>query len=204
MQLPFSFPWQEAKAWLEQQPTHNKYHVHQAEQRNFRGYTCEQVVKTPGLLDLFNEPEILKVAHQWLGTLPVLYSLNAWWSLVAEEPEGTWNQFWHRDTDDSRFLVLFLFLTDVDENSGGTQIDRNGIHTLCGPAGSLFFVDTTNLHRGLVPKTHDRLIVWARYGYGANSNSADKEMRPVAASEVPTKMAGTYAERQTNRLLVEW
>jgi len=204
MQLPMSFPYQEAKAHLLQQPTHDGYHSHQSNQKNFKGWTCEQVLRTPGLLDLFNDPLIIETAQRWLGTLPCLYSLNAWISLVAEQPEGQHNQFWHRDTDDHRFLTLFLLLTDTDENSGATQVECNGVHTLCGPAGSLFLVNTLNPHRGLVPKSHDRMIVWARYGYGENSNSCDKEMRPVTGNEVPTSMTGTMQERMINRLLVQW
>src|SRR5471032_1817355 len=44
-----------------------------------------------------------------------------------------------------------------------------------GPAGTMFLVNTIALHRGLMAKQKPRLVVWARYGLGPNTNSADLE-----------------------------
>lgn len=215
-----------AVEWLGGRPVHPGPHV-LTMAPGFSGYRPEDVVRGPGLLDLFNDARILSVVEGWLGLAPCLYSVNAWWSHAGGEAQLWHAQHFHRDTDAARFLVLFVYLTAVDKSSGPFQIVTGTHHagpsgqgaefsgrverdygdrifSAVGPAGTLVLADTRALHRGLVPRSRDRLVAWARYGEGSNSNSADLEMAPVPAGEVPTAMVGTGRERHINRLLVDW
>jgi len=205
--LPMVAHAEELRAWLERQETFVGPHVRAKNMYSaFRYYDPNVVIKAPGLLDFCNHPVVIDVMEQWRGSVPCLYSVNCWWSLHGHEPQCWHNQEWHVDTDADRFLCLFVYLTDVDsEEDGPQQIDKDGVWSVLGKAGTMFVTDTLNRHRGLAPKSRDRLMLWARYGEGANSNSADLDgVTPIPVAEIPTHMTGTERERQINRLLVEW
>ena len=215
------------------------------------GYTMDQLIRAPFLVDLFNQSTIVDFVEAYLGCVPTLYSLNAWWSFPAKTPEGLNAQYFHRDTDDWRFCTLFLYLTDVDEDGGPHQVvkgsqtldrmqrlvsaakerglDTSGFDTersfvdhfgrefslQCetifaddvwnglGPAGTMFLVNTIALHRGLMAKQKPRLVVWARYGLGPNTNSADLEQGTLNSKQVPANLPQTPRNRYINRLLFE-
>jgi hypothetical protein len=172
----------------------------------FKYYRPTDVIKAPTLLDTFNHPMVIEIMAKWLDCCPCLYSVNAWWSLRGFEPQCWHNQEWHVDTDADRFLCLFIYLTDVtSEEDGPQQIEKDSVWSILGRAGTMFVSDTLNRHRGLPPKRRDRLMVWARYGNGPNSNSADLDgVAPIPAREVPTKMKGTVIDQHINRLLVNF
>jgi hypothetical protein len=102
--------------------------VHQTTLSNARenftmaGYHLDQVVRTPGILELFNHPSIVDFLELYFGCVPTLYSLASWWTFPAENPEKLNVQYFHRDVDDWKFCTVFLYLTDVDENSGPHQV----------------------------------------------------------------------------------
>lgn len=73
-----------------------------------------------------------------------------------------------------------------------------------GPAGTMFIANTLALHRGLLPAINPRLIVWARFGFGSNTNSVDHHVRPLPRSRVPTRLADTLRNRYINRMLLSF
>jgi len=216
------------------------------------GYRSDQVIRAPHVVDLFNDPRLIDLLEAYLGCVPTLYSLNAWWSFPANKPELIYSQYFHRDIDDWRFVTLFLYLTDVDDASGPTQVIP-GTHTpagmtallqkaksqgrkvegfdaagsfvstmgeqyseeverlfgdqvanVVGPAGTMHLVNTVALHRGLMPTSKPRLIMWARYGLGPTCNSSDLEHGPLSKRLVPTFMADSPRNRFVNRLLFDF
>ncbi len=220
----------------------------------FAGYTVDQLLRAPHLVDFFNQPAIVDFIEAAFGCVPTLYSLNAWWSFPATSPTGDGMQRFHRDTDDWRFLTLFIYLTDVDEGAGPHQLVA-GSHTIDGmtrllegvrarnpaeqviapqqsfevesyfrptfsafvedqlrdstidiggPAGTVFIANTVAIHRGLMPTAKPRLIVWARYGLGCNTNSMDLEQGPLARLLTNSTMPDTLRNRYINRLLFEF
>lgn len=198
----------------------------------FACYRPDQFMRAPSLLDQVNDPRLLDLIEAYLGCTPTLYSLNAWWSLPSPKPEYVNVQYFHRDTDDFRFLVLFIYLTDVDGESGPHQIvpgshdprrvpketfvDSMGVEfseqiektyspdTIAGPAGTMFLANTVALHRGLVPKKKARLILWARYGLGPNTNSVDNVQGPYAQSQLLNRLKDTPRNRYVNRLIIDF
>jgi hypothetical protein len=216
------------------------------------GYSMDQLLRTPQLVDILNRPAIVDLIERYLGCVPTLYSLNAWWSFPSQAPEMVNVQFFHRDSDDWRFCALFLFLTDIDVDAGPHQvingshtvagmqrlIDRakgvgrdvsgfdaadsfvnsmgedfsnrceqlfhDSIETVLGPAGTMCLVNTIALHRGLVPSRHPRLMIWARYGLGPNTNSADLEQGPLCHAQLAPSLEDTPRNRYINRLLFEF
>jgi hypothetical protein len=67
----------------------------------------------------------------------------------------------------------------------------------------MFLANTLALHRGLLPRS-PRLMIWARYGLGPNSNSADLEQGPLSRSQIVTSLADTPRNRYVNRLMFEF
>jgi len=98
------------------------------------------------------------------------------------------------------------FVHDMGEDSSSAceQHFRNAAVQLTGPADSMFLVNTLALHRGIVPTRTDRLIIWALYGLGSNTNSTDLERGPVGIRLVPTRLQGTPRETYINRLLLQF
>jgi hypothetical protein len=254
---------EEIRGHLEKLPVYAGFHIFSSDKRlrplgdvrqgsSFAGYTADQVLRTPHLVDLFNHPAIVDFVQLALGCVPTLYSVNAWWSFPAQSPKQLNNQFFHRDNDDWRFFTLFLYLSDVDEHSGPHQLIA-GSHTLAGteslikrakfadpgdmpmvaadsfsnsfgmdfstnceryfrdsivditgPAGTIFTANTVAIHRGLMPTKTPRLVAWARYGLGPNSNSIDMEQGPLSHHQVFAHLPDTPRTRYINRLLFEF
>jgi len=111
-------------------------------------------------------------AGRYLGQTPRLYSLNAFTTYPIDGPLNPDIQEWHRDRDDSRFLALFVYLTDVLHLEDGAHQFQGGTHegaesgkvfTILGPAGTAFLADTRGLHRGERPVGNTRTMAWARW-----------------------------------------
>ena len=229
VELPMRPYVDDMRHWFTHQTTHPGPHIY-SPSPGFGGYRMDQVLRCPGMVDLFNDPMLLGLVETWLGCTPTLYSVNAWWSYPGTEPRLINSQYFHRDTDDWRFVTLFVYLTSVDDTSGPHQIvegshtedwsevsgkgpDFSGkieathadlIRTITGPAGTMFLCNTTALHRGLMPSSRSRLVAWARYGLGPNTNSADLEQGPLARCQIPSEMPDTPRNRYINRLLFDF
>ena len=102
---------------------------------------------------------------------PWLYSVNAFWSRPGTAPLRKDIQEFHKDYDDKRFVAMFVFLTDVLRDADGVH-DLHGpdnqVRTVRGPAGTVFLADTSRLHRGRKPQTHERGFCWYRWGITEN------------------------------------
>jgi len=87
----------------------------------------------------------------------------------------------------------------------GPVPDEHIVSTL-GPAGTAFVADTRALHRGLPPIAAPRLMFWARYGLGPNSNSSDIDLPtgPIPRRQIPSPIASNHRNRYVARMLVNW
>lgn len=126
--------------------------------------TQEDTLRAPGLLELGFL--VWPVVYDYLGAEARLYSANAFWTRPGAHVRPDIQEF-HTDPDDTRFVALFVYLTDVlKPEDGAHQIkDRfGGVHTVLGPAGTAFLADTSQPHRGIKPTTGERGIAWLRWG----------------------------------------
>lgn len=151
-------------------------------------YRDEDIVRIPHLLELANHPRVLGPVAQWLGGRPTLAALRLWWSTPSSDGTPEHAELFHRDVDDLRFVKLFVYLTDVTEDTGPhvyvdgshavdrlTEIRRyeddavaaafgaDTISTLTGRAGTAFLENTYGMHRGVPPIAGPRLIFQPLY-----------------------------------------
>ncbi|WP_339854184.1 hypothetical protein [uncultured Nisaea sp.] len=81
------------------------------------GYDRKDIMAAPHLHMLANHPRVVGVAARLLGVMPSLMATSMWWSFPGRV-EGEHAELFHIDRHCYRFCKLFIYLTDVDEDSG--------------------------------------------------------------------------------------
>lgn len=171
-------------------------------------YGNEAILDAPHLLGIANHPKVLAIVEEVLGAKPTIGALRLWWSTPSASGEPEHAELFHRDVDDLAFLKLFVFLTDVDDESGPhifaagshqkdvlTRIARysdeeveaavgaDKILRLAGPAGTSFIENTYGLHRGLPPTKKPRLVFQPLYTLRPVIYGPKRPLRPRRASD---------------------
>lgn len=151
-------------------------------------YKREDLTAIPEIIQIANDSRIINIISKYLGVKPTISNINCWWSFgdreVAKEA-----QYFHRDVDDYKFVKMFFYLTDVNEENGPhifvkgshkinklLQLRRfndnevaenfkNQIITLVRPKGSCFIEDTYGIHKGQLPVNGKRLLLQIQYSY---------------------------------------
>ncbi|MBC7435432.1 MAG: hypothetical protein H7332_05125 [Bdellovibrionales bacterium] len=146
------------------------------------------------LMDLANDPDILAAVAARLGAKPTIASAEAWWTFGEHNQNAShaFDDIYHRDVDDLRFVKLFLYLTDTDLHSGAHRFvlgshnddrftrrgaindaDVDGAYapdkllTVTGTAGTSFLEETWGIHRALLATQGRRLIFSVLYTLAA-------------------------------------
>ncbi|WP_051398072.1 hypothetical protein [Runella limosa] len=149
--------------------------------------SIKNIISIPEVIEIANNPQILNIVAAYLGCKPTIDNVQAWWSFPgndkAEEAEN-----YHRDNDAIRFVKLFIYLTDVDEESGPhkyieqshcsnilnqkSRMDddlventygNDKVKVFTGAKGLSFLEDTWGIHKGQLPKSKLRLLLQIRY-----------------------------------------
>ena len=167
---------------------------------------------------MINNAAVLSIARAYLGCCPTISGIYLQWSFPARHQTAD-VQYFHRDPDDWRFLKLFVYLTDVDEESGPHEFvlgshrssgrifskpyaeeevervyGRDQIIKITGPKGTTFIEDTWGIHRGRVPLARPRLLLQVQYSV----------LPIMKLAYQPIAMPGAnYIDRYVNRLLIE-
>ncbi|MFM7325806.1 MAG: phytanoyl-CoA dioxygenase family protein, partial [Nodosilinea sp.] len=162
-----------------------------------RYFDQRDILETPGIMELINDSRLLEMVAEILGCKPTLSEVSLWWLYHDYDPQeeatnhtgyASYPLEYHRDIDNWRVVRVFLYLTDVDAESGphsylrGTQMmnlpifrrvnlaPNQPLHPLLqrrlditGQAGTLIIMDPFGLHRAIVPKTQDRLMLAFSY-----------------------------------------
>ena len=170
---------------------------------NLAHFHDRDLLNCPHLLEIATDPLRLGIAQTFLGAVPQVITVAAWWSFAqAEQAKAA--QLFHLDMDDYRFFKFFIYMTDVDEEAGphvfvpttnrqetlvaarqrapSPEAFDNWMGTLrksdedvlaafgiepvhiMGKAGSNFIACTRGIHKGLLPKSKNRLICQVAYG----------------------------------------
>jgi hypothetical protein len=118
-------------------------------------------------------------------------------------------QAFHRDVDDKKFLALYFYLSDVDDDAAHVyEIWHHGDgpegtnFRVTGPAGTMFIEDGAGFHKGNHPKKRPRLAAWVRFGVSdpPDSYKVDR-LYPVTAPALWDCM--NEKQRRMTRLIVK-
>ena len=177
------------------------------------------VLACRGLMDLANDPDVLSAVAQRLGAPPTLASAEVWWTFGENNVAShhAFDDIYHRDADDLRFVKMFVYLTDTGLKAGAHRfilgshkddlfIRRGAISeqevdgaytpdkmlTVTGVAGTGFLEETWGIHRALLATEGRRLMFSAIYALGAHM--------PFAPAKPLLPLPDGY-DRYVNRLL---
>lgn len=214
---------------LHDKPCTNLYHPHLGSfsadnpppESHLAHYAREDIVPISAALKIANNEEILALVQGYLGCKPVISNLLVWWS-YPERKKPEYAQLYHRDFDDIRFIKLFVYLTDVDENSGPHVYIKNTVNAnkfrrptrlsdekiaknfpledkvvFCGKKGTVFLEDTFGLHKGQLPYEKKRLILQVEYAVNPLLGETYKK---VAVAKEDKQ----YLDPYVNQLLVDF
>ena len=145
------------------------------------------------ILRLITDENFLHIANEYLNAKPILDIIAIWWNktipetLSKEDKEllkNTSAQMFHHDMDRLKFIKFFIYITDVDLDTGphvyvrksnlkspayilkdgrysDEMISENAgedVISICGPKGSIIAVDTRGLHKGMEVNKSERLL----------------------------------------------
>lgn len=144
---------------------------------NICSYKMNHLFHNPFLIKLMTRPDIVALAQEYLGCLPVVAEMNIFWNKFTGEKFHTQNV--HRDYNDFKFLTVFIYLTDVDDDNGphvyypkthnGEEVSEEPV-VIKAKAGTAIFGDTYALHYGKPLEKGQRLLFWSRYSIHKSNN----------------------------------
>jgi hypothetical protein len=179
-------------------------------------YSRNDLAQNENVLKIANDPSVLRVVQDFLGTVPTISNINMWWS-TSNHSQAKDAQFFHRDVDDIKFCKLFVYLTDVGPNDGphtfvkgSTSSDKltyirrytddeiiknfgkENIINFIRPKYSCFIVNSYGFHKGTLPIDNDRLLLQVQYS-----------INPIAIENyTPIELSHSY-NKYINRLILE-
>ena len=160
-------------------------------------------------------PAVLKIVSDYLGMFPILNKINLLLSTNDRLQENS-SQFPHLDPIDFKIAKIFLYVNDVDEDTGPFQIMRadasdeiqlkyryrfgrltdeqmfdvvgkENLHVCVGPKGTANFADTCRgFHFGSRPAPKQRKLIMYQYVTPFAAHW------PIAERDVATKFKGGF------------
>jgi hypothetical protein len=144
------------------------------------------------------------IAADYFGEEALLYSISAFVTQPSPHHYRDTHD-WHRDRDNPRMLVAFMYGTDVESFDDGAHLYEIGSHrdedrgenyngyrparptrTVLGPAGTTFFIDPHGCHMAPRPQRRPRLLIWARWCAASCTDGMEGPFsRDLAAQEWP-------------------
>lgn len=97
-----------------------RYVGYGADEFPFCSYPLCDIVLAPHLLEAVVNPQIADIGWRIFGAIPRLWKIFAHWDLPGSKflAHGTSVGHYHRDLNDVGMMWVYVYLTDVDRNSG--------------------------------------------------------------------------------------
>lgn len=175
-------------------------------------YKANDLIQSTDIQNLLVSPTILSIAQNYLGCLPKIDILTAWWSFPSKKADSRAAQYWHFDLDRPKWIKVFFFLTDCGEKNGphkyiegshkviSNDIRRKGyvrlmdqevefhsihekIKVFTAEKGSILFEDTIGLHKGQKVERGNRLILQFQYSSSLFGSEIERIKLPKYQSE---------------------
>jgi hypothetical protein len=175
-------------------------------------YKANDLIESADIQNLLVSPAILSVAQNYLGCLPKIDILTAWWSFPSKKADSNAAQYWHFDLDRPKWIKVFIFLTHCGNKNGphkyiekshkhiSSDIRRKGyvrlideevenygrqkdVKVFTATQGSVLFEDTLGLHKGQTVENGSRLILQFQYSSALFGSRVEKIKLPKHQSE---------------------
>jgi len=167
-------------------------------------YFDKDIAECREIVELGNSEKIISLVSAYLGCKPTITSMAAWWTKAGgNAPDKFYDDMFHRDADDYKFIKLFVYLNDVQAENGahcfvkGSHLSKKCTErrtfsdeeiaanfapsdrlVLTGNGGSAFLEDTWGLHRSSPCTSGERLMV--QFLYSLTALNAEATPKPVA------------------------
>jgi hypothetical protein len=143
------------------------------------------LLRSPAVRRLLGDASLIYLGQRYLEAPPINDLVTMWWSAPQGPASSEAAQLFHFDMDRIRFLKVFVYLTDVDADTGphvyvrGSHRSRpraffrdrrfsdrevaeafpaDDICELVAPAGTMIAADTSGLHKGKALARGQRLL----------------------------------------------
>jgi hypothetical protein len=141
--------------------------------------------------EFVTDPVMALISQKYLGQPVIMDEVALWWTTNKKAEDANLNaQLFHQDRDRLSFLKFFIYLTNVEPDTGphvylrgshksipwalrgdGRKTDEavqaaglwHEVKEITAPAGTLMAVDTIGLHKGKTPISSDRLALENEY-----------------------------------------
>lgn len=81
-------------------------------------YNANDLLKLNSVQKILLNKKIKNIASTYLDAEPILYNINCWYSFPSLLPDSNAAQLWHFDMDRPKWLKLFFYISDCNENNG--------------------------------------------------------------------------------------
>ena len=81
-------------------------------------YHANDLLKVNSVQKILSNNVIKNIASNYLDAEPILYNINCWYSFPSILPDSNAAQLWHFDMDRPKWLKLFFYISDCNENNG--------------------------------------------------------------------------------------
>jgi len=101
----------------------NKKLKHEKTESLYTSYDLTTQLNCSDLLSICLDERLISIAQNYIGSAPRLYSLNTFKTLPSNNisNEKYFTHEFHRDVDNLKWVVFFIFWTDTDKDNGGFQ-----------------------------------------------------------------------------------
>lgn len=176
-------------------------------------YDSDQLLEIDKIQKILLDKRIINIAQNYLGCLPVIDIVAAWWNFPSTKADHNAAQLWHFDMDRPKWIKVFIYLTDCNLNNGPHcfvesshqkipyQLRSKGyvrledhevskffhsdkIKTFTADKGTVLFEDTRGLHKGLKVNADSRLLLQFQYSSSLFGSKQEKLKFPKNQTDV--------------------
>jgi len=142
------------------------------------------ILRLASVQDLISDSTLLSIAQKFLDAKPILCQTNLWRSVNFNLKFSSNAQLFHRDFDHEKWIKVFIYLTDVSQETGPHCYVKGSQHKIinhdvkrerdpfinehfpeedvvyhCGKKGTIVFEDTRGYHKGTPVLEGSRIIL---------------------------------------------
>jgi hypothetical protein len=81
-------------------------------------YNKNELIEFEEVQKIFFDTKLLKIIENYLEGLPIVDILASWWNFPSNKADHAAAQLWHFDMDRPKWLKVFIYLTDCNQNNG--------------------------------------------------------------------------------------